>query len=101
MSVTAPVTNISKNSLHDGPGVRTVVYFKGCTLSCKWCHNPETISGKAEILYIPSKCIHCGKCIDICPSHHKISGDSMLYIRKECKLCGKCVENCPSLALTM
>ena len=101
MYVTAPITNISRGSLHDGPGIRTVVYFKGCGLECKWCHNPETLSFKKQILYSPSKCIHCGKCIEICPQCQKIDGDDMVFLRDRCTACGKCAEECPALALNL
>lgn len=101
MHISAPVTNISRGSLHDGPGVRTVVYLKGCGLNCKWCHNPETISQKSQILYIPSKCIHCGACIEVCPEHHIISEGNMIFIREGCTACGKCATACPSMALTL
>lgn len=101
MHLTAPVTNISKCSFHDGPGIRTVVYFKGCSLHCQWCHNPETISKKAQILYIKSKCIYCGKCISVCPAHHKIQNNSMVFSRTGCAACGKCVHECPSGALEL
>ncbi len=101
MSVSATITNISRGSLHDGPGVRTVVYFKGCALRCKWCHNPETLSSKKQILYIPTKCIHCGKCIELCPQHHKILGNDMAFLREGCAACGKCAVSCPSLALSL
>ena len=67
MSVTAVISNIARASLHDGPGVRTVVYFKGCALRCQWCHNPETLSTGLDILYAKIKCIHCGRCVDLCP----------------------------------
>ena len=101
MSVSATITNISRGSLHDGPGVRTVVYFKGCGLKCKWCHNPETLSAQKQILYAPTKCIHCGKCIEVCPEHHKIQGNNMLFLREDCTACGNCAKTCPSLALSL
>ncbi len=77
MSVTAVITHISRTSLHDGPGVRTVVYFKGCGLRCCWCHNPETLSPLPEILYTPQKCIRCGRCVELCPEHHRVEGTAM------------------------
>lgn len=95
------ITNFSRGSFHDGPGIRTVVYFNNCSLRCKWCHNPETISKDNEILYIKSKCIHCGKCIEICPEHHKAVGDSMEFFREGCTKCGKCGDACPSGALNI
>ena len=99
MSVTAVVSNISRCSVHDGPGVRTVVYLKGCGLRCRWCHNPETLSPDRQILHVPSKCIHCGRCIEICPEHHVIDGNDMVFLREGCTGCGKCAEGCPSGAL--
>ena len=101
MSVTACISNLSRGSLHDGPGVRTVVYFKGCALRCRWCHNPEALSAEAELLYAPVKCIHCGRCVALCPEHHRIEGDDLVLVREGCKGCGRCVENCPSGALSM
>lgn len=101
MSVSAPVTNISRTSLHDGPGVRTVVYLKGCGLRCRWCHNPETLSPKKEILYLPTKCMHCGECLSVCPDHHKAAGNDMVYLRDGCTACGTCAEECPTGALTV
>lgn len=100
MSLTARITNISRCSLHDGPGVRTVVYFKGCNMRCKWCHNPETFSGQPEIFYNPSKCIHCGRCIQACPEHHVVEDGQMTFVRENCQKCGKCTEVCPSGALS-
>lgn len=101
MSVTALISNISRASLHDGPGIRTVVYFKGCTLHCRWCHNPETIAKKNEILYAAVKCIHCGRCVRICPENHLLSGNDMIFLRDNCGVCGKCAEVCPSGAITV
>lgn len=76
------VTSIQRFSLNDGPGIRTTVFFKGCNLRCGWCHNPETIHPKNELLIFSEKCIHCGHCREICPSPEKCSG------------CGKCAEVC-------
>ncbi len=66
------IADIERASLHDGPGVRTTVFFKGCPLSCKWCHNPECISFKPEIMTYPEKCIGCGKCEYGCFSGAKV-----------------------------
>ena len=101
MALTADITNISRGSFHDGPGIRTVVYFNGCLMQCHWCHNPETISRRREILYIQSKCIHCGQCILLCPEHHRITGDTMEFLREGCTVCGQCAEECPSGALNI
>lgn len=101
MHLRAQITNISRGSLHDGPGIRTVIYFKGCNLRCSWCHNPETLTAKKQILYNQSKCIHCGKCVKICKEHHKIEKKDMIFLRKGCTACGKCVSLCPSLALEL
>ena len=101
MHLTAQITNISRTSVHDGPGVRTVVYFKGCALQCRWCHNPETIGFRQEVIYTPVKCIFCGRCITICPQCHRREGDLLRLEREHCVLCGKCVEQCPSGALSL
>ena len=100
MSLTANISNIARTSLHDGPGIRTVVYFKGCGLRCRWCHNPEALSPENDILYAPVKCIHCGRCVSLCPECHVIENDQMVFLREHCKKCGRCAELCPSGALS-
>lgn len=67
-----PVADIQHSSLHDGPGIRTTVFFKGCPLNCAWCHNPECIEKKPQLLYYPEKCIGCGKCEQGCFSGAKV-----------------------------
>lgn len=101
MHLTAGITNISRTSLHDGPGVRTVVYFKGCNLRCRWCHNPETIAAKPEVLYSPTKCIHCRKCVDTFPQCHRVENGELTLLREQCIGCGKCAELCPAGALNL
>lgn len=87
--------NIQKFSLHDGPGIRTTVFFKGCPLNCKWCHNPEGISTQKQIMYDNDKCTLCGICVKLCEKkaisevNHGISTDPTL-----CEFCGKCVYYC-------
>ena len=101
MSVSALISNISRGSVHDGPGIRTVIYFKGCLLRCAWCHNPETLSFKKEILFHPSKCVHCGACVAACPEHHVNKGTDISFLREGCAACGRCADVCPSLALSV
>lgn len=94
------IIEIKGNSLDDGPGIRTVVFFKGCPLACVWCHNPESKRVAAELSFDPAACIACNSCLQTCPNG-AISGDNQLIIdRSRCKLCFKCVEVCPSGALT-
>jgi len=94
---TALVFNIQKFSLHDGPGIRTTVFLKGCPLSCAWCHNPESISAGREFIVAENRCIECGACREACPFGASISGSGALPARNdECDYCGACVEACPT-----
>jgi len=89
------IFDIKKYSIHDGPGIRTTVFFKGCPLSCWWCHNPESQSPVREMLLRDNRCIRCGACIDTCP-HHAISwdGDEVITDRAKCEQCGTCTAVC-------
>lgn len=95
------VTDIQRFCTQDGPGIRTVVFLKGCPLKCAWCHNPETQSAKPELFYNPRLCINCGACAAGCPSGaHTRDGDGAhLFAREKCKLCMVCRSVCPSGAL--
>lgn len=89
------INNIQRFSLNDGPGIRTTIFFKGCNLRCKWCHNPETFSSKNEILVTPTKCIGCFNCVSVCPTGaRKIEQNQLVFDRVKCTGCGKCADIC-------
>ena len=93
------ILEIKGNSLDDGPGIRSVVFYKGCPLSCVWCHNPESKKPSVEISFDPKVCIDCGTCRELCPKK-ALSRDNRFYIdRSKCDLCFLCVDVCPSGAL--
>ncbi len=94
--VTGIVFDIRKYSIHDGPGIRTAVFFKGCPLDCRWCHNPEGKSFKPELLLRPARCITCGSCIEACQPD--AIDDHIQTDRSRCIACGKCTLVCPSEA---
>ena len=89
------ITNIQKYSIHDGDGIRTTVFFKGCPLKCVWCHNPETQRYEKEIQYDKEKCTGCGACAKVCPNSAitMVEGKPKLD-KKLCTLCGKCENFC-------
>lgn len=95
------VAEIKRNSLDDGPGIRSVVFYKGCPLRCVWCHNPECIQSAQEILFRPSTCIGCGECAQVCPEGAIPSDGPGSMDRDRCTLCGACTDECPSGALTL
>ncbi|MDP6748092.1 MAG: glycyl-radical enzyme activating protein [Candidatus Poribacteria bacterium] len=97
------IFDIKKFAVHDGPGIRTTVFFKGCPLKCWWCHNPESIRPKPELVLFENKCIHCNECFQVCPqeAHEKLPDGSRVYHQELCTLCGECVEVCYAEALVM
>ena len=96
------IFNIERNGQVDGPGIRTVVFFKGCPLQCRWCHNPESQSTRNEILYDADRCLLCGTCAQVCPPS-AVTFDSLAKDRQHdrdiCECCGTCVRTCPAKAL--
>jgi len=93
------ILDIKGNSLDDGPGIRSVVFYKGCPLSCVWCHNPESKKASVEISFDKVKCINCGACRKLCPEHALDQGNPCYIDRSRCTLCFECVDVCPSGAL--
>lgn len=92
------VTQIQHFCMHDGPGLRTTVFLKGCPLRCAWCHNPETQKTTAELLYAPAQCIACASC-GVCPRNAHIFTGGHTFDRARCTICGRCASACPSGAL--
>lgn len=93
------VTEIQRFCMHDGPGIRTTVFLKGCPLRCKWCHNPETQRACDELLFYPEKCIGCKLCGEVCRAGAHAFLEERLIDRTNCKTCFECAKNCPSGAL--
>lgn len=102
MKETGIVFNIQKFSLHDGPGVRTTVFLKGCPLRCRWCANPESQNPRVQLLYDANKCISCGTCGKNCPeSAVSMEEGGRIHIhRQRCTACLQCCKTCPRQALT-
>ncbi len=92
------VFDIQRYSINDGPGIRTTVFLKGCPLGCLWCDNPESQFKMPELLYLPSLCINCHRCVAACPNGATTVGpDEQIRINRDlCQVCGKCVEVCPT-----
>jgi len=97
------VSNIQRFSLHDGPGIRTTVFLKGCNLRCRWCHNPESIRPERQLQFVPGRCIGCGACVQACPNGaHAIGPDgARSFDRSACTACGACAAACYARALVL
>lgn len=97
------IYDLQRFAIHDGPGIRTLVYMKGCPLKCLWCSSPQTQHSKIEIMHNEINCKKCGRCIDVCPVHViTISDeDEIIFNRELCTYCGQCVESCPNQALKL
>jgi len=95
-SLRGRIFDVRRYSIHDGPGIRTTVFFKGCPLACLWCHNPEGIDPAPELMHWPSRCSRCYSCIAACPlAAVSKNGSGAVFIdKKRCDLCGQCAEAC-------
>ncbi len=92
------IFNIMRFSIHDGPGIRTTVFLKGCPLRCWWCHNPESQSARPEILYFEDRCLQCGDCIRSCPNCALELNEHVMVHEDRCQRCGQCSETCVAVA---
>lgn len=98
----AIITDIQKFTVHDGPGIRTMAFFKGCPLKCKWCHNPETWEMEPELMHNPEICIDCKRCAAVCKNGAiSVTVKGIELDRKKCDRCGECTKTCYSGALRM
>ena len=94
------VFDIKRYAINDGPGIRIVVFLKGCNLNCTWCHNPEGVSDETERMYAASRCIRCGTCVAACPEKAiTLTNEGIITDRALCKMCGECAEVCPTKAI--
>jgi pyruvate formate lyase activating enzyme len=88
------VFDIRRYCVHDGPGIRTTVFFKGCPLSCWWCHNPEGRSQSPSLMFFPDRCLQCGECVSVCPHNAIVDVNGSLETDSQCVACGTCVPVC-------
>jgi len=92
------VFDIRRYSLHDGPGIRTTVFFKGCPLSCWWCHNPEGRSPNPNLMFFSDRCLQCRECVGVCPHNAIVEINGSLQTSSRCEACGSCASVCPANA---
>jgi len=96
----AVIFNIQRFSVHDGPGIRTIIFLKGCPLKCLWCSNPEGQEIKKDLIYIEENCIHCYKCINACKNGAlTIQNEKIKWCNNLCNFCKECTKKCPSNAI--
>ncbi|MGB9666620.1 MAG: glycyl-radical enzyme activating protein [Candidatus Cryosericum sp.] len=99
--MTGMVFNVMHYALHDGPGIRTVVFLKGCPLACQWCHNPESQEPSTQLMIMVERCIGCGDCVKACPAGAAVLVDGVPGATDACMACGACVDACLAGARTM
>jgi len=97
----ALIFNVQRFCLHDGPGIRTTLFFKGCPLRCAWCQNPESISPEAQMAFIAERCKGCFQCADACEKTAILRSADVRIDYSRCNVCGRCAEVCPANSLTL
>ena len=98
----ATILEIQRMSTEDGPGIRTTVFFKGCSLKCAWCHNPESIAARPQVHWVANQCLGCRTCLEVCPERAlSFSREDNRIDRELCNGCGLCAEECPATALEL
>jgi pyruvate formate lyase activating enzyme len=96
------IFDIKRYAINDGPGIRVVIFFKGCNLHCAWCHNPESISPDVEKMFAPARCIRCGSCVEVCPEKAiTLTAEGIVTDPALCNVNGRCAEVCPARAIEM
>ena len=98
-AMTGRIVSVKRFAVHDGDGIRTTLFLKGCPLRCRWCHNPEGLSASPQLAYRAESCVGCGACAAVCPVH-RITPQGHIYDRAACRACGKCAAVCMNDALT-
>lgn len=93
------VFDVKHYAIHDGPGIRTTVFLKGCPLDCPWCHNPESKGMEGELMWLPERCIGCNACVEACPSGAISLSDALVVDQGKCTSCWECAEACYADAL--
>jgi len=96
------IFDIKRYAINDGPGIRIVIFLKGCNLNCAWCHNPESVSTETERMYAPAKCIICGTCVLACPEKAiSLTSEGIITDTDKCNISGRCAEVCPTKAIEL
>src|SRR4030042_2822205 len=98
--ITGVIFNVQRYSTEDGPGIRTTVFLKGCSMGCPWCHNPEGLEREPELVWYETRCIGVRECLEACPTNAlTLTPEGMVIARDRCNACGYCEEACPAAAL--